>query len=107
MVRAGLLTEAGLVDKRKYAIVAAFVAAAILTPPDPVSQIGLAVPTILLYELSIILARRIERQQAAARARRERELGLTPDPEDAAAEAAETPDPVPDATPEDTTPRSS
>jgi sec-independent protein translocase protein TatC len=61
LVRAGLLTEQGLKDKRKWAIVIAFVAAAVLTPPDPVSQIGLALPTILLYEVSIYLARVIER----------------------------------------------
>ena len=60
LVRAGLMTEQGLKDKRKWAIVIAFVAAAILTPPDPVSQIGLALPTILLYEVSIFLARMIE-----------------------------------------------
>jgi sec-independent protein translocase protein TatC len=70
MARVGLLTSEGLKDKRKYAIVIAFVAAAILTPPDPISQIGLALPTILLYEVSIWLARRIEksreRESAAA-----------------------------------------
>jgi sec-independent protein translocase protein TatC len=64
LVRAGLLTEQGLKDKRKWAIVIAFVAAAILTPPDPVSQIGLALPTILLYEVSIMLARLIEKGRA-------------------------------------------
>lgn len=63
LVRAGLLTEQGLKDKRKWAIVIAFVAAAILTPPDPVSQIGLALPTILLYEVSIWLARMIEKSR--------------------------------------------
>jgi len=63
MARVGLLTSAGLADKRKYAIVAAFVAAAILTPPDPVSQIGLALPTILLYEIAIWAARMVERQR--------------------------------------------
>lgn len=83
MVRAGLLTAEGLVEKRKYAIVAAFVAAAVLTPPDPVSQIGLAIPTILLYEISIYLARRIDRQRARDKAKRDAELGLTPDPDDA------------------------
>jgi sec-independent protein translocase protein TatC len=61
LVRAGLLTADGLAGKRKYAIVIAFVAAAVLTPPDPVSQIGLALPTILLYEVSILLARMIEK----------------------------------------------
>ena len=63
MARVGLLTADGLASKRKYAIVIAFIAAAILTPPDPVSQIGLAVPTILLYEVSIWLARRVERKR--------------------------------------------
>ncbi len=64
LVRSGLLTEAGLKEKRKWAIVIAFVAAAILTPPDPLSQIGLALPTILLYEVSIYLARLIEKNRA-------------------------------------------
>ena len=65
LVRAGLTTADGLASKRKYAIVIAFVAAAILTPPDPISQIGLALPTILLYEVSIIVARMIEKKRAA------------------------------------------
>lgn len=68
LAKAGLATSTGLAEKRKYAIVAAFVAAAILTPPDPVSQIGLALPTILLYEVAIYCARLVERQRAAASA---------------------------------------
>ncbi len=64
LVRAGITSSQGLADKRKYAIVLAFVAAAILTPPDPMSQIGLALPTILLYEVSIFAARMIERKRA-------------------------------------------
>lgn len=58
--KAGLVTSAGLTEKRKYAIVIAFVAAAILTPPDPLTQLGLALPTLALYELSILLVRRVE-----------------------------------------------
>ena len=54
--------------KRKYAIVCAFIAAAILTPPDPISQIGLALPIILLYEVSIILARFSEKKRNKRRA---------------------------------------
>ncbi len=70
LARTGALTEQDLKDKRRYAIVGAFVAAAILTPPDPLSQILLAVPTMLLYELSIIAVRfmkkrDLERQAAA------------------------------------------
>ncbi len=64
MVRAGMITTESLVTKRKWAIVLAFVAAAILTPPDPTSQIALAVPAVLLYEVSIIAARIIERKRA-------------------------------------------
>ncbi|GHD09808.1 twin-arginine translocase subunit TatC [Tianweitania populi] len=64
LARVGLLTAESLAGKRKWAIVLAFIAAAVLTPPDPVSQIGLALPTILLYEASIWMARLIERNRA-------------------------------------------
>jgi len=64
LARAGLATSAGLKQKRKYAIVLSFVAAAVLTPPDPLSQVGLALPIILLYEISIISARLIEKKRA-------------------------------------------
>ena len=69
--RVGLLSAQALVDKRKWAIVIAFVVAAVITPPDPVSQIGLALPTILLYEISILLVRRIEAGRAKEKAKRE------------------------------------
>lgn len=64
LARVGLVTSEGLAAKRKYAIVGAFIAAAILTPPDPASQIGLALPTILLYEIAIYAARLVERRRA-------------------------------------------
>ncbi|KAB0681984.1 twin-arginine translocase subunit TatC [Aureimonas leprariae] len=64
MVRAGMITSDSLKGKRKWAIVLAFVVAAVLTPPDPTSQIALAVPGVLLYEVSIIAARMIERKRA-------------------------------------------
>ncbi|OWV79598.1 preprotein translocase subunit TatC [Rhizobium sp. R634] len=64
LARVGLLTSQWLSEKRKFAIVLAFVVAAILTPPDPMSQIGLALPTILLYEISIYAARLVERQRS-------------------------------------------
>lgn len=51
--RVGLVTADGLRSKRRYAIVGVFIVAAVLTPPDIISQIGLAVPTLLLYEVSI------------------------------------------------------
>jgi sec-independent protein translocase protein TatC len=71
MARVGLLTSDGLREKRKWAIVIAFIVAAVLTPPDPVSQIGLAIPTILLYEVSIWSARMVERKREAERLARE------------------------------------
>ncbi len=64
LARAGLVTADGLKAKRKWAVVLAFVAAAVLTPPDPISQLGLATPTLLLYELSILSARYIEKKRA-------------------------------------------
>lgn len=64
LARVGLLTSDWLREKRKFAIVLAFVVAAVLTPPDPMSQIGLALPTIILYEISIYAARLVERQRA-------------------------------------------
>jgi sec-independent protein translocase protein TatC len=67
LVRAGIISVDTLVQKRRYAIVIAFVVAAVLTPPDPLSQIGLAIPAMLLYEVSIIVARRIEARQKADR----------------------------------------
>ena len=68
MGRVGLVSAESLARHRKYAIVAAFAAAAILTPPDPISQIGLGVPIILLYEVSIIGVRLIEKRRAQATA---------------------------------------
>ena len=68
LARVGLTNSAWLKDKRKYAVLLTFVAAAVLTPPDPVSQIGLAVPTLLLYEISIYMARMVEKQREAAEA---------------------------------------
>ncbi|RUW61415.1 twin-arginine translocase subunit TatC [Mesorhizobium sp. M7A.F.Ca.US.008.03.1.1] len=73
MTRVGMLSSKGLAEKRKWAIVIAFVVAAVLTPPDPMSQIGLAIPTILLYEVSIWAARLIERDQEKQRVAREKQ----------------------------------
>ncbi|MEK9970575.1 MAG: twin-arginine translocase subunit TatC [Ferrovibrio sp.] len=62
--RVGIATSAGLAAKRKYAIVGMFVFAAVVTPPDVISQVGLAVPLILLYEISILSVKMIERDRA-------------------------------------------
>lgn len=66
MARAGMVNADGLRKKRKYAIIIVFVVAAVLTPPDPISQLGLAIPTLLLYELSILSVRSVERKRSAA-----------------------------------------
>ncbi|MBZ9700480.1 MULTISPECIES: twin-arginine translocase subunit TatC [unclassified Mesorhizobium] len=73
MTRVGMLSSKALAEKRKWAIVIAFVVAAVLTPPDPMSQIGLAIPTILLYEVAIWSARMIERSQERERLAREKQ----------------------------------
>jgi sec-independent protein translocase protein TatC len=66
--RIGLVTSAQLKSKRKYAIVGAFILAAVLTPPDVLSQMSLAVPLILLYEGSVWSVRIVERKAAQAKA---------------------------------------
>ena len=66
MARVGLVTSRGLAAKRKYAIVITFLAAAFLTPPDIISQIGLGLPILLLYEISILSAKIVEKKRAAA-----------------------------------------
>lgn len=59
--QAGLVTADWLRTKRRYAVVITFMVAAFLTPPDLISQIGLGVPTLLLYELSILAVSFIEK----------------------------------------------
>ena len=71
MGRVGIVTADGLARNRKYAVVGVFVVAALLTPPDIISQIGLGVPIILLYELSIHLVRMAEKKKAEAEAEEE------------------------------------
>lgn len=61
--RAGLVTSKALSEKRRYMIVAIFSIAAVVTPPDILSQILLAVPMLLLYEVSIVLIRLSEKKQ--------------------------------------------
>lgn len=63
LARVGLVSSQGLREKRRYAIVGVFVFAAVLTPPDVISQLGLAIPMILLYELSIWTSRIVERKR--------------------------------------------
>ena len=62
LARAGIISLDTLVKGRRYAIVAAFALAAVITPPDVISQLMLAIPLILLYELSIIAIRFTQRR---------------------------------------------
>ncbi len=61
--RAGLISSAQLRKGRKYAVVGVFAVAAILTPPDIISQLGLGLPTLVLYEISILSVALIERRR--------------------------------------------
>ena len=60
LARVGFIDAKFLKERRKYVIVIIFAAAAVLTPPDPITQIGLAIPLLLLYELSILSVKIIE-----------------------------------------------
>ncbi|HEX2449425.1 MAG TPA: twin-arginine translocase subunit TatC [Methyloceanibacter sp.] len=68
LARAGLITSDGLKRYRRHAILGVFIVAAVLTPPDPISQISLALPTILLYELSIYAVKLVEKRRTATQA---------------------------------------
>jgi sec-independent protein translocase protein TatC len=63
MAKVGIVNYTSLKKFRKYAIVIAFLSAAFLTPPDPFSQISLALPIILLYEISIYIAKIIQKNK--------------------------------------------
>jgi sec-independent protein translocase protein TatC len=67
--RVGIITSDQLKEKRRYFIVGAFVIAAILTPPDVLSQLSLALPLMLLYEGSIWSVRLVEKKAAADKAK--------------------------------------
>lgn len=62
--RIGVVTAAGLRAKRRYAIVGVFAVAALMTPPDLISQIGLGMPTLMLYEISILCVAAIQKPKA-------------------------------------------
>lgn len=63
LAKTGFVTSEGLVAARRYAIVGIFAVAAVLTPPDALSMIIMALPTVLLYETSIYAVRFVEKTQ--------------------------------------------
>lgn len=68
LARIGIIDSTFLREKRRFAIVGVFVVAAVLTPPDIISQFTLAIPALALYEASILAVRMVEKRQAEKRA---------------------------------------
>lgn len=64
MAKAGIITTIDLINKRRVAIVIIFIVAAFLTPPDVLSQIGLAIPMMILYEVSILICKYMEKKRS-------------------------------------------
>jgi len=89
LARVGMTNSKWLKEKRRYAIVAVFVLAAVLTPPDVISQLALAIPTLLLYEISIWLVKMTEKKYQAEQAAREAKEAAEAAAETAAAQPAE------------------
>jgi len=63
LAKAGIVTKSLLKEYRKHAVVGFFILAAVITPPDMISQFLVAIPLISLYEVSIIITGRVERKQ--------------------------------------------
>jgi sec-independent protein translocase protein TatC len=74
LARIGVVTADGLRKKRRYAIVAVFAVAAVVTPPDPFSMMSLALPIVILYEISIWSAKLVEKRRAEREKETEEEL---------------------------------
>merc|ERR1711900_53285 len=63
LARVGFIDSEYLKKRRKYVVVIIFSVAAILTPPDPITQIGLGIPLLILYELSILSVKIVEKNK--------------------------------------------
>ena len=66
LARVGFIDSQYLKKRRKYVIIIIFIMAAILTPPDPITQIGLGIPLLILYELSILSVKIVEKRKKDA-----------------------------------------
>ncbi len=78
LARVGILTPDMLRTGRKYALMIVLVLAAVITPPDPFSQILVAIPLMLLFEMSIFLAARVEKSRAKQLAREAAKAAAAP-----------------------------
>jgi sec-independent protein translocase protein TatC len=78
LVRVGIVSTDALRAKRRYAIVVCFIAAAVLAPPDVISQFALAIPLLAFYEISILIGRSIERKRDIEQAAEEKKADETP-----------------------------
>jgi len=63
LARAGFISSHFLVSYKKHAIVVIMLFSAVITPPDPITQIGIAIPIFLIYQLSIIVTRKVEKKR--------------------------------------------
>lgn len=88
LAKVGLVSSDMLRKQRRYAIVGIFVVAAVLTPPDVISQLSLAIPLMALYEISIVSARMVEKKRAEATAAAEAAEAAEGKPDDSDKPAA-------------------
>ncbi|MBT4921500.1 MAG: twin-arginine translocase subunit TatC [Rickettsiales bacterium] len=65
LIKSGVISYEGFAKKRKYVVIIIVSLAAIITPPDVISQIGLAIPAYLLFEISLLICRKSEKKQDA------------------------------------------
>ena len=71
--RSGLVTSKMLKEYRRHSIVVILVVSAIITPPDVISQLLIAMPILVLYEVGIMIAKRLEKEKAIKRAQEEQD----------------------------------
>ena len=74
LARVGIVSSAGLIKKWRHAFAVIFIISAILTPPDVISQLGLAIPLCILYFISIIAAKMVEKKRAEKQSEIDKEV---------------------------------
>jgi len=74
----GLVTSRMLKEYRRHSIVIILVVSAIITPPDVISQLLISMPILVLYEIGITIAKRLEKKRALKEAKERKEMGIDP-----------------------------